>query len=129
MIEYKGKQLTCTQEELDAFISSIEYDSSIHSFEEEYNGFPVENNTGNGNAVYVVVTIAGGTVLQPFIPNISGYSPILPETAQEVIDEIVTSYIDQQVFMLYGVKPKTSEELLAERITDLELTLAEMMMV
>ena len=68
-------------------------------------------------------------MLQPFIPNISGYSPILPETAQEVIDEIVTSYIDQQVFTLYGIKPKTSEELLAERITDLELTLAEMMMV
>lgn len=128
MIDYKGKKLTCTQEELTEFISKIEKKTSVHGFNEKYNGVTVENNTGDDSAVYIVIEIGGSKILQPFLPNSEGYKPISRDEANKVIENIVNDYIDQLVFSTFEEKPKTKEELLEGRILDLEKTIAEMSM-
>ncbi|WP_289136367.1 hypothetical protein [uncultured Brevibacillus sp.] len=49
---YKGIELTCTQAELDVFVSKITVESEIRPFSQPFNGVEMVNNTGNEAAKY-----------------------------------------------------------------------------
>lgn len=118
-MEYKGRALTCTQAELDAFKAAILVSHTLHNFDELYNGVQLPNETGNPVAKYYALTVNEAAVLQTFVPNAAGFQPITDQNAATVIQAHSETIIDPMIFARFEKTPEransqTLEELRAE---------------
>lgn len=96
-MNYKGKEINCTQQELDEFINSIPIEFSVRDFGEQYNNVTIDNPTSVEDAKYYVLKINGGTMLQTHVPGEAGFMAVTSENVQQIIDEQTTQAIDALV--------------------------------
>lgn len=125
-MNYKGIELSCTQQELDDFITTIKIESKICDFEEKYNNVTIENPTGITGAKYYILDINGTVFLQNHSPFEQGFVAITEENAQSIIDTQKQQIIDNMIIAKFSIqntveqqKPQTLEEYKEAKIKEL----------
>lgn len=112
-MQYKGTELKCTEEELNAFVSRLEIVSSTHEFSETYNGHAIDNPTGDDAALYYVLSVEGLTYLQAHIPFVSGFQAVKADNVAALIADHTTAIVDSLIMAQFA---KTKDD----EITDLK---------
>ena len=125
-MQYKGIELSCTQEELDAFVAGIQLHTEIRDFSQKFNGVTIENPTENTNAKYYILKVQETLFLQTHSPFDSGFIAITDTNAAAVIEAHKQSIIDNMVIGQFAIKP---EDVANERIAQLEKTNKDLMLV
>ncbi|QRG68613.1 hypothetical protein [Brevibacillus choshinensis] len=116
-MQYKGVEVSCTQETLDDFLANLPVSIEVRDFTEKYNGVQIENPTGVENAKYYVLRVGGAAFLQNHDPFEPGFAPITDTNAAALIQRHKDDLVDQIIFSQFAVKP-------ADKIKELEDRLA-----
>lgn len=105
-MEYKGRELSCTEEELAQFVDGLTVMQQVYKFTDKFNGQYIHNPTDNENARYYVLQVGEKTFLQPHAPYEMGIVPITDENALGYIDRHTEELIDMNVFERFAVQPE-----------------------
>ncbi|WP_028545756.1 hypothetical protein [Paenibacillus taiwanensis] len=104
---YKNIQLTCSETELDTFVSQLSCQYSVHKFEEQYAGHFIENQfEGQEDARYYILVVDNRTFIQPYLPFVQGYQKITTENALESIEHHKAAIVDDIIFTQFAKKPE-----------------------
>lgn len=114
---YKGFELTCTQEELDAFLAGLVVNTKVCDFTETYNSVEIQNPTQDEAAKYYIIQVSGHTILQPHDPFQSGYAPITNENVDSILSKHKEMVIDSVVVAAFERRPE-------DKVADLEQQMA-----
>lgn len=113
---YKGTELICTQEELNAFVSGLQITSRVCDFSEPYNGVMIENPTNNSEAKYYIIESEGRVILQPHDPFQAGFAAITDANVAETINRHKDSLVDAMVLSVFAVKPEDKIKQLEQQL-------------
>jgi len=76
-----------------------EFTQEVHTFDEQYNGTQIINETKSPDALYILIKTRQFTIMQPFIPYVAGHQPITKDNLDEVlkmlIDDVFAPYIEE----------------------------------
>ncbi|MGG1663840.1 hypothetical protein [Brevibacillus sp. NRS-1366] len=122
-MQYKGIELSCTQEELDAFVAGIQLYTEIRDFSQKFNGVTIENPTENPNAKYYILKVQETLFLQTHSPFDPGFVAITDTNAEAVIEAHKQSIIDNMVMATFMKEP---EDTTNEKIRDLMLVATDL---
>ncbi|MCV4233431.1 hypothetical protein OHJ21_19795 [Virgibacillus sp. LDC1] len=125
-MEYKGRELICTEEELQQFIDGLTIMHQVYKFTDKFNGQFIHNPTGNENARYYVIQVGDRTFLQPHAPFEMGIVPITEENALEYIERHADELTDMVIFEKFAVQPEDSLEVLKKKNSELQIIADEL---
>lgn len=119
-MNYKGRELSCTEEELQSFLEGLTVMKQIYNFTEKFNGYSIDNPTGDENARYYVLQVGDRVFLQPHAPFEMGMVPITEENAARYIERHANELIDMIIFEKFGIQPENAVEILTRKNADLQ---------
>lgn len=125
-MEYKGRELSCTEEELQQFINELIVMQQVYKFTDKFNGQFIDNPTGDDNARYYVLQVGDRTFLQPHAPFEMGIVPITDENSVEYIERHVDELIDTIIFEKFAVQPENPLEVLKKENSELQVVADEL---
>ncbi|KTS84419.1 hypothetical protein NS115_03535 [Paenibacillus jamilae] len=103
-MEYKGRELSCTPEELKKFIDGLTVVQQVYKFTDKFNGQYIHNPTGDDNARYYVLQVGERTFLQPHAPFEMGIVPITEENALGYIERQADMLTDEAIYEKFAVR-------------------------
>ncbi|MDK8181969.1 hypothetical protein [Paenibacillus sp. UMB4589-SE434] len=104
---YKSIELTCSETELDKFVSELSSNYSVHKFEERYAGHLIDNPfDGQKDARYYILDVDNRTFVQPYLPFVQGYQKITTENVIKSIELHKAAIIDDLIFTQFAKKPE-----------------------
>lgn len=119
-MNYKGHELSCSQDELDTFVNGLGILKQTYPFTQKFQGTTIDNPTGNAEALYYVLQVNGRVFLQPHSPYDSGMVALTKENVESIIEKHVEELIDMEVLEKYIVHPE--DEVTALKRRNVELT-------
>ena len=122
-MQYKGIELSCTQEEVDAFVAGIQLYTEIRDFSQKFNGVTIENPTENQDAKYYILKVQETLFLQTHTPFDPGFVVITDANAEAVIEAHKQSIVDELIIATFMKKP---EDTTNEKIRDLMLVATDL---
>lgn len=125
-MEYRGRELSCTEEELQQFINGLTVMQQVYEFTEKFNGQYIHNPTGDDNARYYVLQVGDRTFLQPHAPFEMGIIPITEENALGYIERHAEVLTDEAIFDKFAVRPEDELEAVKRQNGELQIIADEL---
>ncbi|GIO67846.1 hypothetical protein [Paenibacillus cookii] len=119
-MDYKGRELNCTEEELKNFIDGLNVMFKVYKFSDKFNGQNIQNPTELENARYYVLQVGDRTFLQPHAPFEAGIVPITDENAHDYIERHAEMLTDEAVYEKFAVRPEDALKVLERKNAELQ---------